>query len=60
MIFYGDPANKNEQVLSFVNPVDYYNFSVKYLVKEEFEDEFDEDFFDEDDDVIVDDVFDEV
>lgn len=38
MIFYGDPANKNEQVLSFVNPVDYYNFSVKYLVKKEFED----------------------
>lgn len=26
----------------------------------EFEDEFDEDFFDEDDDIIVDDVFDEV
>ena len=31
----------------------------KHKDLKEFEDEFDEDFFDEDDDIIVDDVFDE-
>ena len=39
----------------------YHYLSPKYLTdfEDEFEDEFDEDFFDEDDDIIVDDVFDE-
>ena len=41
MVFYGDPANKNDQVLSFVNPVDYYNFTFKYVVNDSWED-FDE------------------
>ena len=40
----------------------YRYFTAKEMeeLEAEFADEFDEDFFDEDDDVIVDDVFDEV
>ncbi len=38
LAFYGDPANKNEQVLHFINPVDYYNFSFKFVVNDKMED----------------------